>query len=322
MILFKYILFTVCIFTIVTFVFLICLINKKDKIRKWEALFIVTLSLFSFFFFLTIALVTASQSPNWLPIYFPEVIDISDSTSFWTETLLSIVGIIVSIITAVIATFISLRQDKLTQKQDDLSQFIFESALVPLFKSNGFKFESIHNSKYELYGIKHKAPQDQSFYDKNNEAICLSFELSADINQSLNYKIESLKIYKGRCDFENIKKSVPIIELFSNIDRLELEILQKNNSYVLECLFFIKNRAKYSEDFNEFYFALNNPNMQNTTSQYTVYLTMNVNSNNPKYGEEKNLEILIRIINEAAFYSKKHKDCFFKVHSTIPAIKK
>ena len=62
--------------------------------------------------------------------------------------------------------------------------------------------------------------------------------------------------------------------------------------------------------------------MQNTTSQYTVYLTMNVNSNNPKYGEEKNLEILIRIINEAAFYSKKDKDCFFKVHSTIPALKK
>lgn len=302
---------------------MVYMLNKicKRKNSKKKGLFIIILSVASFLFLFEIVLFTTTPSPKWLSANFPEVLNISEVTSFWAETWLSIASIIVSIITAVIAIFISLKQDTLAQKQDDLAQFSFETTLVPLLKSDGFEFINITNNLYESYGIKHKKPQNKSFHTSNDEAIVLSFELLGNINPNLNYKIESLKIYNGRYDFENIDTFSPIEEFSPDVNGLNLEILQKNSSCAWECLFFFKDRAKCSKDFNDFLFSMTNLNRKNNLSQYTFYLSMSVSSNNPKYGDAKNLELLIRIINEGAFYNTDKKSCSFKIHSTIPMIK-
>jgi hypothetical protein len=304
---------TACLLCILFF--LVCKKRKGELKHKMDLPFIFVFSGISFFFSLAIVFLTVAPSVTWLQTVLPEAITISGSTEFWSGTWLSILSIVISVATAVVATLIS-------RKQDDLVQFEFESSLTPVLLTDGFKSEFVSKAEMRTNNI-YKNAHNISLkdFEPNGGLFILQFSLKNEINPSIKYILEDFNIYRGVYNIETIEDAVSILSQDDKICHETIKKIYQRDGCVLELRFCVKDRTKFKESFNMFLINLENAIINHLHSSYTIYLKMKIDSENPRYNDDKHMIMTICIVNEASLIVDSNVENRFKVYSTDAQIR-
>lgn len=285
----------------------------KNTIKSKRIIILSLASFLSFLFLLEIVLLTLLPSPENFMRKFSYLFEIDDLTNTWITIWLSIISIFVSLITALIAILISI-------KQDDLVKFEFETSLIPMLESDGFKSWYIPPNEINIYEhINSRTPKPNEPYKNLGGVFVLDFQLKNELNLNIKYEIESVKIYDGLHSIEEIEKNSDkdkLIGTFTNNDQcIFLDIKQRKGAFVLEHQIYIKDRAQFNEAFNRFLINLETPRYQQNQSMYSLLFNIDLKSLSHKYQVNKKLILLINLWNESVVQDDRTLENTFTVNS-------
>lgn len=288
-------------------------LTKTKRIIKNNRCLIIFISSFaSLLCLIEIVLLVLLPTPENIVQKFSYLFVIDDLTNIWITIWLSIISIFVSLVTALVAIYISI-------KQDDIVKFEFETSLVPLLQSNGFNCRFI--SKFEatkLGHLKNRIPECTEESQSHSGFFIFDFNLQNEININIKYEIESLKVYQGlkTIDETENKNDTNLIHTFDCNDKcLFLDIKQHKDSLVFENQIFIKGMQNYPKELNKFLTVMESSINKQNASMYSMLYTINLKSLSTKYSFNKQLVLLVNLINENAYQSIFDRDNTFTIHS-------